>query len=338
MRRFLSLSLLSLALAGCGSSSGNGAAPGTDGGDGGSNGEAGTDAARDVGAPIEGGPGVSAIKTIFIIVMENTNWSNIKGSASAPYINGTLLPMSSYCDNYFDNPKKAHPSNPNYIWLEAGDNLLSTNDDDPTMGENEEPAGTAHLTTLMTQAGLKWKEYAEDIDGKGCPLTSSGNFAVKHVPFLYFADDTDNFSATSATCIAHIRPYTELATDLASGNVAQYNFITPNLCDDSHNLCSSDQIKQGDTWLSTEIPKIMSSSAYTNGGAIFVVWDESELGEYPIGMIVLSPLAKGGGYVSHTKYYHSSMLRTAQEVFGVLPLLRDAANQPNLSDLFKTYP
>jgi hypothetical protein len=328
------LATLSLALAGCGSSSTANPVAQTDGG-----GEANAgDAAPDVGAPVMGGPGISAIKTIFVIVMENHDWSDIKGSASAPYINGTLLPASSYCDNYFDNPNKVHPSEPNYIWLEAGDNLLSDNDDDPTKGENEEPAGTAHLTALVTQTGQQWKSYAEDIDGKSCPLVSMGNFAAKHVPFLFFADVTDNFSATSPTCLAHVRPYTELATDLAKGTVAPYNFITPNLCDDTHNLCGSDQIKQGDTWLSTEIPKIMASNTYKNGGAIFITWDESELGEFPIGMIVLSPLAKGGGYVGHTKYYHSSMLRTAQEVLGALPLLRDAANQPNLSDLFKTYP
>jgi phosphatidylinositol-3-phosphatase len=53
---------------------------------------------------------------------------------------------------------------------------------------------------------------------------------------------------------------------------------------------------------------------------------------------VLSPFAKGGGYVSHTQYYHSSMLRTVQEIFGITPLIRDAANRPNLSDLFNQYP
>jgi hypothetical protein len=60
--------------------------------------------------------------------------------------------------------------------------------------------------------------------------------------------------------------------------------------------------------------------------------------EVPIGMTVLSPLAKGKGYTSGTKYYHSSMLRMVQEVFGLTPLLRDAANQPDLSDLFSTFP
>ncbi len=74
-----------------------------------------------------------------------------------------------------------------------------------------------------------------------------------------------------------------------------------------------------------------------NGGAIFITWDESEGGENPIGMIVLS-FAKGSGYQATTKYYHSSMVRTVQEIFGLTPLLNDAANQPGLSDLFTAYP
>ena len=54
-------------------------------------------------------------------------------------------------------------------------------------------------------------------------------------------------------------------------------------------------------------------------------------------MIVLSPLAKGKGYQSTIKYYHSSMVRTVEDVFGLTPLLNDAANQPNLSDLFTSF-
>ena len=45
------------------------------------------------------------IKTVFLIVMENHNWTgapsgNIKGNPSAPYINYTLLPMASYANDY----------------------------------------------------------------------------------------------------------------------------------------------------------------------------------------------------------------------------------------------
>jgi hypothetical protein len=38
---------------------------------------------------------MTSVKTVFIILMENHNWSSIKGSSSAPYINNTPLPMSS---------------------------------------------------------------------------------------------------------------------------------------------------------------------------------------------------------------------------------------------------
>src|SRR5258708_394554 len=49
------------------------------------------------------------VKTVFIVLMENHNWSQIKGSASAPYINNTLLPMASHGEQYF-NPPGIHPS------------------------------------------------------------------------------------------------------------------------------------------------------------------------------------------------------------------------------------
>jgi hypothetical protein len=276
------------------------------------------------------------INHVFLIMMENHNWSDIHGSASAPYINNTLLPMSSYCTNYYDNPSAAHPSLPNYLWLEAGGNFGITNDNNPS---SDHQSTTNHLATLLTAAGVTWKAYEEDIPGTNCPVVNVNNYAVRHDPFVYFDDVSGNPpSATNVFCKAHVRPYTELATDLSSDSVAQYAFITPNVCDDMHDNCTGDPIAQGDTWLSNNVPTILASSAYKNGGAIFITWDESEGGEVPIGMIVLSPFARGGGYSSATRYYHSSMLRTAQEIFGVTPLIRDAANQPDLSALFSSFP
>jgi len=53
---------------------------------------------------------------------------------------------------------------------------------------------------------------------------------------------------------------------------------------------------------------------------------------------VLSPQIKGGGYSNSVAYSHSSTLRSLQEIFGVTPLLGDAANATDLSDLFRTFP
>ena len=275
---------------------------------------------------------LSSVKTVFIILMENHNWSQIRNSASAPYINNTLLPMSSYATQYF-NPPNIHPSLPNYLWLEAGTNFGITNDSDPSVNHQ---STTLHFSTQLQSAGVTWKTYQEDISGTTCPLTSVNKYAPKHNPFVYFDDVTNINNPNSANCIAHVRPYTELAGDLTNNTVAQYVFITPNLCNDMHDSClpTSNSILQGDTWLSTEVPKIMNSAAYQNGGALFITWDEGEGSDGPIGMIVVSSLAKGGGYNNAIHYTHGSTLRTFEEIFGV-PLIGDAASQTDLSDLFK---
>ena len=107
-----------------------------------------------------------------------------------------------------------------------------------------------------------------------------------------------------------------------------------------HNSCAplNDPVLQGDTWLSTEVPKILASQAYLNNGALFILWDEGESGDGPIGMIALSLKAKGGGYANTIPYDHSSTLRTVEEIFGVSPLLSGAASATDLSDLFVSFP
>ena len=170
---------------------------------------------------------------------------------------------------------------------------------------------------------------------------------------VFFDDGTNTNDPTSQYCISHNRPLSELSQDLANNTVAQYNLVTPNQCHDMHSKCApeNNEIKQGDNWLKTWIPKITGSQAYKDGGAIFITWDEAEtsinggslccpLGNCPIGMMVLSPESKAGGYTNSIAYDHSSTLKTMQEIFGVTPLLRGAAsaNTKDLSDLFKSFP
>ncbi len=70
---------------------------------------------------------------------------------------------------------------------------------------------------------------------------------------------------------------------------------------------------------------------------VFIVWDEGEPRDGPIGLIAVSPNAKPG-YSNSIHYTHSSLLRTVQEIFGVTPFLGDAAKAPDLSDLFAAFP
>jgi len=276
------------------------------------------------------------IDTVFLVVMENHDWSTIRGNPSAPYINGTLLPMASHAEQYY-NPPKIHPSEPNYLWLEAGTNFGILDDGSPTanhLGTRE------HLVSLLEAASVRWKAYEEGIAGNSCPVADTGEYAARHNPFVFFDDVTGGGTASGAYCIAHVRPYSELQADLTADDVAGYNFITPNLCHDMHDACTDegDAVKQADTWLSSLVPSILASAAYRRGGALFITWDEAETGDGPIGMIVLSPRAKGNGYAGTIHYTHSSTLRTMQDIFGVAPMLGDAASASDLRDLFDVFP
>ncbi len=270
--------------------------------------------------------GIDSSSTVFIILMENHNWSTIKGSNDAPYINNTLLPIASYTDAYY-NPPGIHPSEPNYLWLEAGTGFGITNDKLPAINHQ---STTAHFVTLLKNAGVTWKTYQENITGTTCPTADAYPYAPKHNPFVFF-DDVIN-----AGCTVTMRPFTELAGDLTNHTTAHYNFITPNLINDMHDSAAplNNPVKQGDTWLSQNVPAILNSTAYQNNGLVLITWDEGTSGDGPIGMIVLSPLAKGGGHHNAIRYTHSSTLRTLQKIFNVGPLLGGAATAIDLSDLF----
>lgn len=273
---------------------------------------------------------VGPVRTVFVIVMSAQNWSSIKGSPDAPYINGTLLPSGASAGNYSAPPglKTALPS---HLWLEAGSSLGVVNDAPPYANHQ---STTSHLSSALMQAGVSWKSYHEDIDGRSCPTVSQNLYSTSTNPFVFF----DDITANSTMCLAHVRPYSELAGDLAGNTVARYNFIKPNLCHSMHQSCPSiaNAVRQGDAWLAAEVPKILASAAYQTAGALFILWDHTRDGtDSPLGMILLSPFARHG-YSNTIPYTHSSTLRTFQQVLGVTNYLGDAAAQVALDDLFGT--
>jgi hypothetical protein len=283
---------------------------------------------------------LSQIHHIFIIVEENHDWQRIYQNPSAPFINTSLLPQGAFAKEYYNTPKnlnELHPSEPNYILLEAGkiafaDHTFTT--DNPPSAENS-TGSPDHLTMLLEKYNLTWKAYQEDIPGTDCPVKSSNNYVPKHNPFVFFQDVSSNPpDSTSVYCRQHIRPFTELHGDLASSNLANYSFITPNVLHDMHD----GTIAQADSWLATVVPEITSSKTFQKDGALFITWDEGNGGEdknTPIGMIILSPFVKHN-YTNSIAYSHASFVKTVEEVFHVSPLLGLAADPEaqDLSDFF----
>ena len=82
--------------------------------------------------------------------------------------------------------------------------------------------------------------------------------------------------------------------------------------------------------------RILRSPAFTNGGALFIAWDESYSPDTRLPFVLLSPLGREG-YGSTNYYDHSSLIRTLQEIFGVTPFLGAAQTATNLSELFAPF-
>jgi hypothetical protein len=269
--------------------------------------------------------------TVFTVVMENHSDGQIVGNTSeAPYIN-SLIAQGALASGYHDS--YVHPSEPNYIWMVAGENFGILNDADP--GPNNVITTTSHLADQIEHAGLTWKTYQESM-GAPCQLVSNNLYAVKHNPFAYFADingwDGKQFNP-GERCKSHMVDYSEFDKDLASGTLPDYVFITPNLISDMHDGSTAD----GDKWLSKEIPKILNSPQFKNGGVLFLLWDEGgglpQADDPPF--IVVGPNVKPG-FVSKVNYDTSSFLKTVQTILGVeaLPCQAQPDSFRIMDDLF----
>lgn len=246
--------------------------------------------------------GAQQIKTVFVIAMENHNWTQpanqftggiqqVFQNPNAPFINslvdgtafavvnGQVVHLSeqvSYATAYHNvlsTPSGAnphiHPSEPNYLWAEAGTNFGVFNDNDPFSPRGPTNQNTAaHLSTLLTQAGKTWRSYQEDIDlttvgGQlaNIPLpqdqwtvplvsisgvfasgsfnafnsSSQFNYAAKHNPMVFFTDTNGGDDTTTANPLRNqYAPLQQLFLDLASNTVADYNWITPDQFNDMH--------------------------------------------------------------------------------------------------------
>jgi len=244
------------------------------------------------------------IKKVFVIAMENHNWTQpanqfsggiqqIYLNPAAPFINslvngtaqvnlsnqtvsiGDQVAYASAYHNVLATPSGSnphiHPSEPNYIWAEAGTNLGIANDADPYPSNVQNTS--LHLTALLDKAGISWKSYQEDTDLQSSngvlvniprpqdqwtvPLQSlSGvfadstfnqwnggnqyNYAAKHNPMVFFTDTNGNGDLTSANpMVQHYAPLQQLAADLENNNVADYTWITPNQYNDQHTTLSA---------------------------------------------------------------------------------------------------
>jgi hypothetical protein len=299
------------------------------GGDGGVVRDAATDAGADASTP--------GFTTVFTIVLENHSYDQIVGSADAPYLNA-LMDQYGLATNYSDSGH--HPSLRNYLYLVSGDTQygLCVDENPDWIGLPGFPVKADNLGGQLEAAGIPWRSYQDGM-GTPCNLDTVGNYAPKHDPFLYF-DDIQN--GPNGLCAQRNVDYSEFRADLAA-NTYRYMWITPNLIDDGHDPAADPAagLRTADAWLRLELPTILNSAAYKQGGVVFITWDEggnfsllSCSADDHVPMIVISPKLKQPGMKVTTPLSHASYLATMEDLFG-LPRLGAANGAPTLMEFFK---
>jgi hypothetical protein len=152
-----------------------------------------------------------AIKHVFVIVMENTSDDQIYGQKNiAPYINNELIPNYAHALNFVDPLPPEVPSEPHYIWMEAGTNKLGgtifNNDEDPS-ASNSTPSSDHLVARIKASNTFTWRTYQEGINSNTgeCPIVSDLKYAAKHNPFVFFHDVSGNpLNKDEKVCKEHL--------------------------------------------------------------------------------------------------------------------------------------
>ena len=237
---------------------------------------------------------------LFVIVMENTSLAT---ALRAPSIS-SLASTYTLATNYH---AVSSPSLPNYLALTSGSTWGITDD-----GYHALPAGG--LGAQLTAAGVSWRAYMEGLTSAGC-MRSPYPYALKHNPFAYYG----------GSCPDNVVSLDALDADLAH-DTPRFVWITPGLCHDGHDCA----LAESGPWLESLVAKIVASSAWRDGGALFIVWDEGD-GRSSIVPLIVATHDLAGRRVD-ASYDHYSLLAAIEDAFG-LPRLGAARDARPLTDL-----
>jgi hypothetical protein len=314
--------------------------------------------------------GVPRFGNVFVVVGENTELVQINHN-SMPYLVDTLVPQSAFLNKFY---AVTHFSTGNYVGMTSGQYT-------PCEQFDKKPAechqDIDNIFSQLTEAGASWTAWNESMP-EPCYLTNSGtsktlnSYAVKHNPAVYYDNVEGAGGVWSATdrsdlCMDSVLPTggtgpndtSALDAALASGDVADFNYIVPNMCEDAHDQCPGSRgnpLNQFDDFLAREIPKILASPAFGSDGVLIVTFDEgtSTTGGSPsntstpckawvtcphpfngggnIAFLVISPLVDVG--VSHERADLYSMLRTLEDGFGITDYLGAADDARAIDEIW----
>jgi hypothetical protein len=249
---------------------------------------------------------VPTFRHVFIIVLENHEYDEVIGNPTAPYIN-QLARENGLATGAFG---VTHPSLPNYMALIGGETFFTSD----CVGCLT-PA--ANIADRIEGAGRTWAAYMEDMPAP-CGTTDSGLYVAKHNPFVHYS----NIAGNATRCNASVVPFSRFSADLSRNTLADYVWISPNLCNDMHDC----PVATGDAWLASVVPQILQSAAFTDS-VLFVTFDEgtSSIGGGGRIPLIVASRWTAPGLKSATTATHYSVLRTIEDAWRLAPLGQSAS-------------
>jgi phosphatidylinositol-3-phosphatase len=246
--------------------------------------------------------GIPSPAHVIVVMEENHGYSEIIGSAEAPYINSLARAGASFTNAH----AITHPSLPNYLALFSGS----------TQGVTDDSCYHAFpvqdLESELISARLTFAGYSEGLPSTGSEVCISvtAHYARKHVPWTDFSDDPPNNN----------KPFTNFPTSYA--DLATVTWVIPDQVDDMH----SGSIEQADRWLQNNLSRYVAW-AQNNNSLLIIDWDEDH-GTWwnRIPTIFVGPMVKPGQYSE--KIDHYSVLRTIEDMYGLPHLGHSAAAKP----------
>jgi phospholipase C len=193
-------------------------------------------------------------------------------------------------------------------------------DDISEVGSQRQPTGSEVVcwdpTTLgdeLDKASIPWAFYGE-IYSSDDPFIWVAYQAIKHI---YNGPDWSKDM---------ISPPQQIITDVANGNLRSLSWVTPTWTNSDHAGSGSNT---GPSWVSSVVNAI-GESKYWDSTAIFIFWDDYGGWYDPVPqpyadidglgmrlpMLCISPYALQH-HVTHTQYEHGSILKFAEDVFGL---------------------
>jgi hypothetical protein len=259
-----------------------------------------------------------AFDHIVVVTLENKEYWRVIGNPFMPTFNKYAKEYTLLTQFY----AVTHPSLPNYLAMIGGDTFGITKDCDDCF------IAAPNLPDLIETSGRTWKTYQEDMLAP-CGLGSQdeNEYRQKHNPFVYF----DSIRLDEERCENSVVPMSTLPTDIADGTLPNYIFITPNMCNNSHDC----KLWRTDNWLKRLLGDLIPALERDGSKYLIVLnWDEGtgkgsccgmpEEAGGRIAVVLISPLVKNN-YKDATPYSHYSLLKTISNAWG-MPYVGHAAD------------